>query len=42
MDLMQTMLENRIKKYQREYYKGTPLISDEELDNYINELENNK
>lgn len=38
MDLMQTMLENRIKKYQREYYKGTPLISDEEFDKLWDEL----
>lgn len=38
MDLMQTMLENRIKRYQREYYKGTPLISDEEFDKLWDEL----
>lgn len=38
MDLMQTMLENKIKKYQREYYKGAPLISDEEFDKLWDEL----
>ena len=38
MDLVQMALENKIKRYQRAYYKGEPLISDEEFDKLWDEL----
>ena len=40
MDLMQSMLENKIKRYQDAYYKGNPLVSDFEFDKLWDELKN--
>lgn len=39
MDLFQKILENKIEKYQREYYAGNPSISDAEFDKLWDELE---
>ena len=38
MDLIQSSLENKIKRYQRAYYKGEPLVSDEEFDKLWDKL----
>ena len=39
MDLRQSALENKIKRYQRAYYKGEPLVEDAEFDRLWEELE---
>lgn len=38
MDLLQSMLENKIRRYQDAYYKGAPEISDAEFDALWDEL----
>lgn len=38
MDIIQSALENKIKRYQRAYYAGKPLVSDEEFDRLWDEL----
>ena len=38
MDLLQSMLENKIRRYQDAYYKGNPEISDAEFDALWDEL----
>ena len=38
MDLMQSALENKIRRYQRAYYKGESTISDAEFDRLWDEL----
>lgn len=39
MDLFQSMLEKKIRNYQRDYYLGNPSISDAEFDKLWKELE---
>ena len=39
MDILQSSLENKIKRLQRAYYKGEPLVSDEEFDRLWEKLE---